>query len=60
MPKDYPADVQRVHVYCDDGASVYVALSKAYRGICLCEMFEDEKLKNRIVDRAKTIEDLII
>ena len=34
--------------------------SKAYRGICLCEMFEDEKLKNRIVDRAKTIEDLII
>lgn len=30
VPKDYPADVQRVHVYCDDGASVYAALSKAY------------------------------
>ena len=30
VPKDYPADVQRIHVYCDDGASVYAALSKAY------------------------------
>ena len=30
VPKDYPADVQRVHVYCDDGASVYAALLKAY------------------------------
>jgi len=30
VPKDYPADVQRVHVYCDDDASVYAALSKAY------------------------------
>lgn len=30
VPKDYPADVQRIHVYCDDSTSVYAALSKAY------------------------------
>lgn len=30
VPKDYPADVQRISVYCDDSQSVYAALSKAY------------------------------
>ena len=30
VPKDYPADVQRISVYCDDFHSVYAALSKAY------------------------------
>lgn len=30
VPKDYPADVQRIHVYCDDFKSIYAALSKAY------------------------------
>lgn len=30
VPKDYPADVQRISVYCDDFQSVYAALSKAY------------------------------
>lgn len=30
VPKDYPADVQRINVYCDDFKSIYAALSKAY------------------------------
>ena len=30
VPKCYPADVQKIHVYCDDFTSVYAALSKAY------------------------------
>lgn len=30
VPKNYPADVQRIHVYCDDYNSIYAALSKAY------------------------------
>ena len=30
VPKNYPADVQRIHVYCDDFNSIYAALSKAY------------------------------
>ncbi|MCM1087798.1 MAG: hypothetical protein NC419_06550 [Muribaculaceae bacterium] len=30
VPEDYPADVQRINVYCDDFQSVYAALSKAY------------------------------
>lgn len=30
VPEDYPADVQRIKVYCDDFQSVYAALSKAY------------------------------
>lgn len=34
--------------------------AREYRDICLCEMFEEEKSKNRKLDRAKTIEDLII
>ncbi len=30
VPKDYPADNQCIHVYCDDFDSIYAALSKAY------------------------------
>ena len=30
VPEAYPADVQRIHVYCDDFKSIYAALSKAY------------------------------
>lgn len=30
VPENYPADVQRIHVYCDDFDSVFAALSKAY------------------------------
>lgn len=30
VPKDYPASVQKIHVYCDDSQSVFAALSKAY------------------------------
>ncbi len=34
--------------------------AREYRDICLSEMVEEEKRKNGIVDRAKTIEELII
>lgn len=30
VPEKYPADVQRISVYCDDSGSIYAALSKAY------------------------------
>lgn len=30
VPKDYPSDVQRINVYCDDATSIYAALAKAY------------------------------
>lgn len=30
VPKDYPADVQVISVYCDDFKSIYAALAKAY------------------------------
>lgn len=29
VPKDYPGDVQRISVYCDDPNSIYAALAKA-------------------------------
>lgn len=29
VPNDYPSDVQRISVYCDDSTSIYVALAKA-------------------------------
>ena len=29
VPKDYPGDVQRISVYCDDSKSIYTALAKA-------------------------------
>lgn len=29
VPDDYPSDVQRISVYCDDSTSIYAALAKA-------------------------------
>ena len=29
VPKDYPNEVQRISVYCDDSTSIYAALAKA-------------------------------
>lgn len=29
VPKEYPSDVQRIRVYCDDSKSIYSALAKA-------------------------------
>lgn len=29
VPKEYPSDVQRIRVYCDDSKSIYAALAKA-------------------------------
>lgn len=37
-----------------------LAAAREYRDLCFKEMIEEEKKKNGIVDRAKTIEDLII
>ena len=41
VPKDYPDDVQRISVYCDDFKSVYKALSKAY-AMAINELNEHE------------------
>lgn len=30
VPADYPCDVQRINVYCDDSTSIYAALAKAH------------------------------
>ena len=46
VPKDYPADVQRISVYCDDGQSVYAALSKAY-AMAVNELNEYESIGAR-------------
>lgn len=46
VPKDYPADVQRIHVYCDDFQSVYAALSKAY-ALAVNELAEYEQIGAR-------------
>lgn len=43
VPKNYPADVQRIHVYCDDFNSIYAALSKAY-ALAINELAEYEKI----------------
>lgn len=43
VPKDYPADVQRIHVYCDDFNSIYAALSKAY-ALAINELAEYENI----------------
>lgn len=43
VPKDYPADVQRINVYCDDFNSIYVALSKAY-ALAINELAEYENI----------------
>lgn len=43
VPENYPADVQRIHVYCDDFNSIYAALSKAY-ALAINELAEYEKI----------------
>ena len=43
VPKTYPADVQRIHVYCDDFKSIYAALSKAY-ALAINELAEYENI----------------
>lgn len=43
VPEAYPADVQRIHVYCDDFQSVYAALSKAY-ALVINELNEYESI----------------
>ena len=46
VPKDYPAAVQRISVYCDDAKSVYAALSKAY-AMAVNELNEYESIGAR-------------
>lgn len=43
VPKDYPADVQKICVYCDDFNSIYAALSKAY-ALAINELAEYESI----------------
>lgn len=43
VPENYSADVQRIHVYCDDFNSIYAALSKAY-ALAINELAEYEKI----------------
>ena len=43
VPKNYPADVQRIYVYCDDFNSIYAALSKAY-ALAINELAEYENI----------------
>lgn len=43
VPKDYPSDVQRINVYCDDSTSIYAALAKAY-AMAVNELNEYEPL----------------
>ena len=43
VPEKYPADVQRIHVYCDDFSSIYAALSKAY-AMAINELNEYEEI----------------
>lgn len=43
VPKGYPADVQRIEVYCDDFNSIYAALSKAY-ALAINELAEYENI----------------
>lgn len=43
VPENYPADVQKIHVYCDDFNSVYAALSKAY-ALAINELAEYESI----------------
>lgn len=43
VPKNYPADVQRIHVYCDDFRSIYAALSKAY-AMAINELAQYERI----------------
>lgn len=43
VPEEYPADVQRIDVYCDDYKSIYAALSKAY-ALVINELNEYEQI----------------
>lgn len=43
VPENYPADVQRIYVYCDDFQSIYAALSKAY-ALAINELAEYEQI----------------
>ena len=46
VPENYPADVQRIHVYCDDSLNIYAALSKAY-ALAINELAEYEQIGAR-------------
>lgn len=46
VPENYPADVQRIHVYCDDSLNIYAALSKAY-ALAINEIAEYEQIGAR-------------
>lgn len=46
VPENYPADVQRIYVYCDDFQSIYAALSKAY-ALAINELAEYEQIGAR-------------
>ena len=43
VPENYPANVQRINVYCDDFNSIYVALSKAY-ALAINELGQHEQI----------------
>ena len=43
VPENYPGDVQRIDVYCDDATSVYAALAKAY-AMAINELNEYESI----------------
>ena len=46
VPKNYPEDIQRIHVYCDDYESIYTALSKAY-ALAINELAKHERVGAR-------------
>ena len=59
VPKEYPNDVQKIHIYCDDSESIYTALSKAYamaittlskyeQVVCRTEVYTNESDKDLI------------
>ena len=43
VPEGYPNDTQKIHIYCDDFNSIYVALSKAY-ALAINELAEYENI----------------
>ena len=46
VPKNYPGDVQRISVYCDDSTSIYAALAKA-NAMAVNELNEYESIGAR-------------
>ena len=46
VPADYPCDVQRINVYCDDSTSIYAALAKAH-ALAVNELNEYESIGAR-------------